>query len=142
MPPVSESEQLPTISLFLFFVFGFGGFKNKRKRRSVIKSRLEIYMDAHLVGELMCDVQAKAGAACFAGAVILGAIKLFKDVSLVALADANAGVFNAKVDAIFRFVSQNSYRTAFGVLDCVGDKVLQDFFQIKAACLDGWQAWL
>ena len=54
--------------------------------------------------------------------------------SLVAAADADASVFDGKIDGVvFAGLDDDGDTALFGVADGVGDEVLQDFFEVEAA---------
>ena len=69
----------------------------------MVEVGLDSYGDVKLLGELLNNVEAEAGTRRFAGAVVFGAIKLFKDPFLVGFTYTDTRIFNGKQDSTIRF---------------------------------------
>ncbi len=69
----------------------------------------------------------------FAGQVIFGAVEFIENAFLVGLADTDTGISDAEVDTIAEVYRGNRNCASIGVLDRIGDKVLQYFLEVKSA---------
>ena len=77
-----------------------------------------------LASELGSNVEAKAGAASFASAVVFAAPEAFEDVCLVALANANASVAHSDDNAIALLARTEVDLSFLGVFEGIREEIL------------------
>ena len=83
-----------------------------------------------LASQLGCNVEAKAGAASLARAVVFAAPEAFEDVRLVAFANANTGVAHSDDNAITLLARTEVDLSFFGVFEGVREEILDKFAHI------------
>ena len=90
---------------------------------------------------LLYDVKPQAGSADPAGSIVLDSIELLKQVGDFAFWNSKAGVFDADDETTILEIRRRGYGdliVCIGVLDGIGDEIVQDLVQTQ---LVGPQLW-